>query len=326
MNLQQETSRGASCASQSKSMSPLSLRISVIIPTKNRPVDLENAVRSLLTQTVRPHELIIVDQTPGEESVLAIRRLYAETFPDSQSERQLVYLHEPSISGVSMARNRAMEVASGEVWLFLDDDVILEKEFLEALLDTYQECPEAAGVSGIITNYYPPPVAFRVWSWLFARGPFHDERQAIYWEANNTQKTEAVPVRGFGAGLMSFRAEAIAKVRFDLNPCAFPAEDIDFCAQLEPGSLLLITPRARLAHMKTPTARPSEHWLRREVRLSWYMYKRHWHKGFKNRLWFIWLQVGYGLAGVAASLRRFSLGPLRSIFAGVGMARAVEYR
>jgi len=305
------------------SLSPLS--ISVIIPTKNRPVDLENTVRSLLTQTAKPHELIIVDQTPGEESALAIRRLYAEAFPDTRGDRHLVYLHEPSIAGASMARNRAMELASGEIWLFLDDDVILEKEFLEALVDAYQKYPAATGVSGIITNYHPPGVAFRAWSWLFARGSFHDERQAIYWQANKTQRTDAVPVRKFGAGLMSFRAEAVAKVRFDLNPCAFPAEDVDFCAQLAPGSLLLITPRARLAHMKTPTARPSEHWLRREVRTSWYMYRRHWHKSLKNRLCFVWLHFGYGLAAVGASLRRFSLGPFVNIFSGMGAARSVEH-
>lgn len=307
-------------------MSRLPPKISVIIPTKNRPVDLENTIRSLLTQTVEPYELVVVDQTPIEESVVAIRRLYAEAFPDRQGDNHLVYLHEPSISGVSMARNRAMEVARGDIWLFLDDDVILEKEFLEALVDTYQRYPSAAGVSGVITNYRPPTAAFRAWSWLFAHGPFHDERQAIYWRANNSRRTEAIPVHKFGAGLMSFRAEAIAKVRFDLHPCAFPAEDIDFCAHLEPDSLLLITPGARLAHMKTPTARPSEHWLRREVRLSWYMYKRHWHKSFKNRLCFVWLQLGYGLAAVAASLRRFSISPLMSIFAGVDMARSVEYR
>ena len=297
--------------------------MSVIIPTKNRPVDLVNTVRSLFQQTVTAHELIIVDQTPGEESVLATRRLYEE---QEQDQRQLVYLHEPKISGASMARNRAMEVATGDIWLFLDDDVILEPDFIAALLETYKKYPAAAGVSGIITNYHPPSLGFRVWSWLFARGPFHDERQSIYWQANSRATTEAVPVQKFGAGLMSFRAPAIAQVRFDLNPCAFPAEDIDFCAQLAPGSLLLIAPRARLAHMKTPTARPSEHWLRREVRLSWYMYKRHWHTSFKNRLCFCWLQLGYGLAAAVVSLRRFSLSPWSSIFAGMNMARSVEYR
>lgn len=297
--------------------------VSVIIPTKNRPVDLVNTVRSLFLQTVKPHELIIVDQTPGEQSVLAIRRLYAEA---EQDQSHLIYLHEPKISGASMARNRAMDLATGEIWLFLDDDVILEPEFIEALLQTYEKYPAATGISGIITNYRPPSWVLRSWSWVFAWGPFHDERQTIYWQANKVQRAETVAVRKFTGALMSFRAAAVAHVRFDLNPCAFPAEDIDFCAQLGPGSLLLIALRARLAHLKTPTARSPEHWLRREVRISWYLYKRHWHRSFRNRLCFWWLQLGYGFAGAAVSLRRLTLSPWSSIFSGVDVARSIEYR
>ena len=302
-------------------MSRSQFTVSVIIPTKNRPVDLVNTVGSLFLQTVKPLELIIVDQTPDEESFLAIHKLYTEA---EQDQGQLIYLHEPMIFGASMARNRAMEVATGDVVLFLDDDVILEPDFIEALLETYERYPAAVGVSGIITNYHPPNFVFRAWSWLFARGPFHDERQAIYWQANTKQWTEAVAVKKFGAGLMSFRTPTVEHVRFDPTPCAFPGEDIDFCAQLEPDSLLLISPRARLAHMKTPTARPSEDWLRRKVQVSWYLYKRHWHRSFKNRLCFWWLQLGHGFAAAAISICHFSLNPWLSIFSGVKIARSVE--
>jgi glucosyl-dolichyl phosphate glucuronosyltransferase len=295
--------------------------LSAIIPTKNRPTDLVNAVRSILLQTIGPDELVIVDQTPGNESQTAVHELFANT---AQPLPRLIYLHEPKISGVSMARNRAMECCSANILLFLDDDVILEPEFMEALIETYQKYPSAKGVSGVITNYQRCNAWLRAWSWLFARGPFHDERQAIYWHANEMADTDAITVQKFGAGLMSFRADAIAHVRFDLNPCAFPAEDIDFCAQLAPGSLLLIAPRARLAHMKTPTARPSEHWLQREVRVSRYMYKRHWHCSFKYRLCFWWLQFGYAFAAAAASVRRFSLGPWSAMLSGIAITRTVQ--
>lgn len=297
--------------------------VSVIIPTKNRAIDLGNAVRSLFLQTVEADELIIVDQTPGMDSLVAIDKLYADMGKDKS---RLVYLHEPAISGVSMARNRAMEIATRKIWLFLDDDVILEPDFIRALIETYEKYPAAKGVSGVITNYNSYNFLFGAWSWLFARGPFHDERQPIYCRANEQTYTEAMAVQKFGAGLMSFRAEAVANVRFDLHPCAFPAEDIEFCAQLEPGSLLLIAPRARLAHMKTPTARSSEHWLQREVRVSWYMYKRHWHTRFQNRLCFWWLQMGYGIAATAASVWHFSLNPWLSVFSGMAVARSVDYR
>ena len=295
--------------------------LSAIIPTKNRPVDLVNAVRSILLQTIGPDELVIVDQTPGEEGRTAVHELFANTAPPIP---RLIYLHEPEISGVSMARNRAMEGRSANILLFLDDDVILEPEFMEALIETYQKYPSAKGVSGVITNYQRSNAWLRAWSWLFARGPFHDERQAIYWHANEMADTDVIAVQKFGAGLMSFRADAIARVRFDLNPCAFPAEDIDFCAQLAPGSLLLIAPGARLAHMKTTAARPSEHWLQREVRVSRYLYQRHWNRRFKHRVCFWWLQCGYAFAAAAASVRRLSLDPWSAMFSGIAITRTVQ--
>lgn len=202
--------------------------------------------------------------------------------------------------------------------------MILDRDFIQGLVETYQRYPAAKGVSGVITNYNSYSLLFRAWSWLFATGPFHDERQPIYCRANRQNFPEAIAVQKFGAGLMSFRADAVAHLRFDLHPCAFPAEDIEFCAQLEPGSLLLIAPRARLAHIKTPTARPSEHWLQREVRVSWYMYKRHWHTRFQDRLCFWWLQTGYAIAATAASVRHFSLNPWRCVFSGMTLARSVE--
>lgn len=63
-------------------------------------------------------------------------------------------------------------------WLCLEDDVRLERDFLQRLLYAHVEHPQAVGVSGIITNYRRPR-----W-FIFLRGPFHEERQAAYWRAD----------------------------------------------------------------------------------------------------------------------------------------------
>src|SRR5580698_8025511 len=135
------------------------LSVCVIIPTKNRPADLQRVVRSVLSQTAGPQALVIVDQSRDEESR---RRVEAELL---NADRQcggrwkLVYIHDTEITGLAMARNRAMEIADGSIWLFLDDDVVLEADFLEQLLAVYRDHPDADGVSGIITNY-PRPLLF----------------------------------------------------------------------------------------------------------------------------------------------------------------------
>ena len=291
--------------------------VSAIIPTKNRANDLLAVVRSLFQQTHLPKQVVIIDQSESEESRVQVEKAFSEGTPPIREKVQFCYVLDSTISGLTAARNRAMEVAEGDVWLFLDDDVILEPDFIDELLQVYVRKPKAVGVSGVVTNYSLPPRAFRLWSWLFARGPFRDERQRVYWEAEHLRNSEPIRVSHLGGGLMSFRAEAIRGLRFDDNLRGVSdGEDVDFCARLGRNAILMITPRARLLHRQSPAGREQGHQLRREARAKHYLYYRNWHYGFRNRLCFFWLNVGYGLAAMVASLRRGSLEPWNALVAG----------
>src|SRR5690348_12119995 len=143
---------GSSGLKNSKGDSPESLTVSVIIPTKNRAADLARTIDTLLQQTVQPLELIIVDQSPEPTFTRKI------VIP-------VVCIHDPTLSGASVARNVAMDRAQGDIWLFLDDDVLLEHDFIEEILKAYDD--NVTGVSGIITNYSVPPLKQRLWESLF---------------------------------------------------------------------------------------------------------------------------------------------------------------
>ena len=272
--------------------------VSIIIPTKNRAQDLETTIRSIVHQTMLPLQLIVVDQSS--------QRSFHESLPF-----RLDYIHDTKIRGLTEARNRGTAIALGDIWLFLDDDVVLEPDFVEELLAAYSFT--VAGVSGIITNYSSPPHGRLLWDTLFMRGPFADDRQRVYWSAAGLTASEPIRVRQFGGGLMSFRAEVIRSVRFDENNRgAAPGEDIDFCAQLPPNTVLLINPRARLVHKKSPEARTPVHWLTLHAQVYYYMRERHWRKGVWNNLCFAWLNVGYALAASLSCLKRMSLAPWRA--------------
>src|SRR5215472_10479248 len=100
-------------------------RVSVIIPTKNRSEDLRLTLEGLAIQSRKPDEIIIVDQSP-------IPSLRLSDFPIP-----ITYIHDLRISGAATARNVAMDQASGEIWLFLDDDVILEPQYVEEIMLAY---------------------------------------------------------------------------------------------------------------------------------------------------------------------------------------------
>lgn len=298
--------------------------ISVIIPTKDRPPDLARTVASLLGQTVAPAELIIVDQSRSEDSASHIRAMLAA----AGAAVNLRYLHCPELPGLAAARNRAMECAQAGIWLFLDDDVVLEADFLAALLAAHRAHPEATGIAGVVTNYTRPGTVFRVWRALFAHGPFHDPRQAIYWNADRLRTAAPRRVRRLGGGLMSFRGAALHGLRFDEHLAGVcDGEDVDFCARLGPQAILLMAPAARLAHLRSPVGREPIHWLRRQARAESYLYYRDWRapggRGWWPRLCFLWLLTGYSLAAAVAGVRHRSWGPWQAWRAGLADARAI---
>lgn len=286
-----------------------STTVSIIIPTKNRTPDLEATIESILRQTVLPLELIIIDQS-NEKS-------FGKTVPFP-----LKYIHDPKLSGASTARNAGMNRATGDVWLFLDDDVILEPNFIEELLAAY--APGVTGVSGIVTNYTHPASTHVLWETVFLRGPFLDDRQRVYRNADELRSGLPVPVRQFGAGLMSFKASAIKNLRFDpALTGASPGEDIDFCARLPRGSKLVIAPKARLFHKRSPEGRTSAHWLALHAQVNRYMRDRHWKHGLFNNLCYLWLNAGYASAAALSCLKRMSREPWRSWREGAEKGAAI---
>lgn len=302
------------------------LRLSVIIPTKNRPEDLCATVATLLKQTELPSELIIVDQSKTGGDAEAIRRLFAASPAGAASRRTvLTYVRDPGISGGSQARNRGIELARGDIWLFLDDDVELEPNFVRELALAYDERPEAAGISGVVTNYCSPPWQSRLWFSVFLRGPFRDDRQLVYQRADSMADADPVRASRLGGGLMSFRAAAVDRVRFDENLTGVcDGEDVDFCMQLGPHSQLFIAPRARLVHKQSPNGRATDHWLRRFTQANHYLYHRHWKQGIVNRCCFVWLNAGLGLAASLAAARRGSLQPYRALWEGARLGRKLS--
>lgn len=269
--------------------------VSVIVPTKNRVADLEVVIENLLQQSTLPTELIVVDQSD--------RKSYTKPLPIP-----LRYIHDPELSGAATARNAGMDIASGDILLFLDDDVILETNFIEEIVAAFE--PGIAGVSGIITNYTKPELPRWLWEIVFVRAPFLDDRQRIYWKATKLLDARPVRIRQMTGALMSFRAEAVRTLRFDSNLTgSSPGEDIDLCASLPEESVLVMAPRARLEHKRSAAGRESIYWLALHAQVSRYLRERHWKFGFRNNITFAWLNIGYAFAALLSCLRKLSFDP-----------------
>ena len=104
------------------------MKISVIIPTFNRKHTLQRAIDSVLAQTFKPFEIIIVDDGSKDGT----KEWLLQNYPSVQ------YIHQPN-NGVSSARNKGIQISQGS-WIALldsDDEWMPEKleyqsRFLEA--------------------------------------------------------------------------------------------------------------------------------------------------------------------------------------------------
>lgn len=109
--------------------------ISVIIPTYKRPVEtVMRAIKSVLSQTLSPSEIIVVDDSPTD-------------FKESDSLRQaiekenenIVYLKHPLNMGACAARNTGITNSTGEFVAFLDDDDEWMPEKLEKQISCFED-------------------------------------------------------------------------------------------------------------------------------------------------------------------------------------------
>lgn len=101
-------------------------KISVIIPTYNRPDKLENTLKSLFNQTFENWECIIIDDNSEKELFESSKRII-------RKDKRLHLIKKPltKLKGPSASRNFGLTFAKGEYIQFFDDDDEMYSNMLE---------------------------------------------------------------------------------------------------------------------------------------------------------------------------------------------------
>lgn len=103
---------------------------SVIMPTYNRGYIIEKAIQSVINQTYRNWELMIIDDGSTDNTCHIV-----STIKDSR----IRYIRYETNEGANHARNIGIENASGEYLAFLDSDNQWHKDYLESQLSMLQK-------------------------------------------------------------------------------------------------------------------------------------------------------------------------------------------
>lgn len=185
--------------------------ISVVIPTCNRPDDVQRCLESLTHVDYPFWDILVVDQSDNKDTEALVARYASE-----MSELSYKRMHE---RGLCRARNVGLDVTSGEIVAFLDDDCTVDTDWLFRVADAFDRHRRAAIVYGMV------------------RSVPHDEQQFIIpaceipREYVARRRSSALKLRGMGASMCVSRKHARYIGRFDVNlgsgATYFPASDDD---------------------------------------------------------------------------------------------------
>lgn len=116
--------------------------VSVVVCTRNRAAMLPACLDALAALSYPHLEFVIVDNAPVDDSTRTVVEGFAREDP------RFSYVVEPR-PGLSRARNRGLVEATGRYLAYTDDDVTVDRSWIEGLLGGFQRRPDVACVTGL---------------------------------------------------------------------------------------------------------------------------------------------------------------------------------
>jgi GT2 family glycosyltransferase len=225
--------------------------VSVIICayTEDRWDDMNAAIESAKRQSVAPHEVILVIDHSDALAKRARKRIGGVQVVESVGPR-----------GLSGARNTGVDVATGDVVAFLDDDATADDDWLEQLLSAYRD-PDVGGAGGSVEP-----------SWVDARpGWFPREFDWVIGCSHSGMPAATAGVRNFVGANMSFRRDLLRSLggfsselgRTGANAAGCEETELCIRAASSPDSKLVYEPAARVLHRVPPSRGTWKYFLKR---------------------------------------------------------------
>jgi len=105
------------------------VRVTVVIPTKNRPSEVKRLLEELLRQTLRPYEVIVVDDSNDQRTKRAV-----ESLKPSYQQKNILLRYTRNSNSLPRARLLGGLIAQGDIVVYTDDDLHLNPRTLEYLV------------------------------------------------------------------------------------------------------------------------------------------------------------------------------------------------
>jgi len=261
-----------------------------------RPKPVLQLLQSVRIQTMYPDEILIVDGSVDDATQNVLE------------ENHFSNLHyfkvEDKDRGLTRQRNFGIsKVAStSDIVCFLDDDTVLENNYFEEILKTYQIFPEAQGVGGYIANetdcefagdnYQPTVNEYYFDGWKRKDGSRFVLRKKLGLDSDCPPGYSSLYSHGRSIGFLppsgkiyqveqlmggvsSFRKNVFNQLKFSTYFEGYGLyEDADFSLRLAKIGKLYINTSALLNHYHDASGRPNQyHYGKMVVRNGWYVWR-----------------------------------------------------
>ncbi|HMA61918.1 MAG TPA: glycosyltransferase [bacterium] len=192
-------------------------KISFLLPVYNSSEYIVTVVESVLQQNYenKKLEIILVDDCSNDDSLQKIEDLKSE-----YSEIIQIVKHKNN-RGLAAARNSAIQVAQGEIYIFLDSDIAPAIDFLDRTLEIFKH----SEIQGVVGKTLP------------AEGIKYDKFQKYLYEARrgarHLKECQPVPYQHFLYNITAVRAEAVRETGlFDTNIKEYGGEDTEYALRM----------------------------------------------------------------------------------------------
>jgi GT2 family glycosyltransferase len=222
--------------------------VTVVVPTLKNLRRMIPCVDGILNSRYTKLEVLVVNNDPDGGDV------EAKLANEFTSDERVRYVHEPRI-GVSHARNAAIDHANGSIVVFADDDVVVDHNWVSAIVEVFQSRPDTACVTGPILA---AEMETRAQHLLEQYGGFDKGFERQVFDMKDNRRDEPMypfDAGRFGSGAnMAFRIEVFRELggfSTNLGPGTptWGGEDIDLARRLVwAGHQLTYEPLAAVWH------------------------------------------------------------------------------
>lgn len=271
--------------------------LSLIICTYKRHRALKNLLDSIGNCIIKPDGILIIDGSPNLQTKDLINSM------DLKGINVNYYHVSAKHRGLTNQRNFGIaHLPPGtDIVAFLDDDIIVEPDYFEKLLKTYDEQKDAIGVGGLDLKDNPffekkSDLSYSRFKYFVLDGwamkePLRNKARKLFGLITNIQPglipeyshgRSSLPPNGltyqvehFMGGISSYKKELFDRIKFsDFFKGYGLYEDFDFCVRaLQYGNLYLNT-NAKVWHYHEPSGRPDFFkYGKMVVRNGWYVWR-----------------------------------------------------